>query len=395
MSSSIKGFTNKIILNQEAAQWVLLLEDTPKLSKKQIDKLNAWVSTSPVHRECLKSMVQSWGELDLLNSVMLPQEMQRPSFFMVFFTNLFIPFVSLFSLLLVYIKQSKNIISPLIVTPLLLCVIVGGKIFITDPVVNNQSSVFSTKIGEHRSHAMSDGSVVWLNSSTKIEVNYSNAFRRIKLLKGEAHFEVAKDRHRPFEVYADNRLFRAIGTAFSVHKLKGNIEIIVSEGTVELVIVDDTLVVIPDDLQNIRTADDFNDKNMDTQLVSDQKIVKPANVKKMLGKLSAGQRISIPTQYEKLTNVVELDTSEITRSLSWKEGKLVFAGESLEEVIKEITRHTKVKIDVFDSQLKSMRIGGQFKVGETDTLFYVLESGFGISVKKLNDHHVQLRLKEK
>ena len=395
MSSSIKGFTNKIILNQEAAQWVLLLEDTPKLSKKQIDKLNAWVSTSPVHRECLKSMVQSWGELDLLNSVMLPQEMQRPSFFMVFVTNLFMPFVSLFSLLLVYIKQSKNIISPLIVTPLLLCVIVGGKIFITDPVVNNQSSVFSTKIGEHRSHAMSDGSVVWLNSSTKIEVNYSNAFRRIKLLKGEAHFEVAKDRHRPFEVYADNRLFRAIGTAFSVHKLKGNIEIIVSEGTVELVIVDDTLVVIPDDLQNIRTADDFNDKNMDTQLVSDQKIVKPANVKKMLGKLSAGQRISIPTKYEKLINVVELDTSEITRSLSWKEGKLVFAGESLEEVIKEITRHTKVKIDVFDSQLKSMRIGGQFKVGETDTLFYVLESGFGISVKKLNDHHVQLRLKEK
>ena len=64
-------------------------------------------------------------------------------------------------------------------------------------------------------------------------------------------------------------------------------------------------------------------------------------------------------------------------------------------MIKEITRHTKVKIDVFDPQLKSMRIGGQFKVGETDTLFYVLESGFGISVKKLNDHHVQLRLKEK
>ena len=84
----------------------------------------------------------------------------------------------------------------------------------------------------------------------------------------------------------------------------------------------------------------------------------------------------------------------MTRFLSWKEGKLVFAGESLEEVVQEVTRHTQIKIDVIDPQLKSMRIGGQFQVGETDTLFYVLESGFGISVKKLNDHHVQLHVKE-
>ena len=61
--------------------------------------------------------------------------------------------------------------------------------------------------------------------------------------------------------------------------------------------------------------------------------------------------------------------------------------------IEEITRHTKVKIDVLDPQLKSMRIGGQFQMGETDTLFYVLESGFGISVNKINNHHVQLSVK--
>ncbi len=40
-----------------------------------------------------------------------------------------------------------------------------------------------------------------------------------------------------------------------------------------------------------------------------------------------------------------------------------------------------------------MRIGGQFQVGETDTLFYVLESGFGISVNKLTENHVQLGIK--
>lgn len=242
---------------------------------------------------------------------------------------------------------------------------------------------------------MSDGSILWLNSSTKIEVNYSDAFRRIRLLEGEAHFEVAKDATRPFEVYADDRLVRAIGTAFTVHKLNGNIEVLVSEGTVELAIIDNTLVVIPDDFQDITIKNNINGSDTREQSISEQKkaINQPTHVKKFLGKLTAGQRISIPIENENLSNIVELDNSEVTRFLSWKEGKLVFAGESLEEVIQEITRHTEVKIDVLNPQLKTMRIGGQFQVGETDTLFYVLESGFGIHVNKLNNHHVQLSVK--
>ena len=96
---------------------------------------------------------------------------------------------------------------------------------------------------------------------------------------------------------------------------------------------------------------------------------------------------------DKLSEIDELDTSEVTRFISWKEGKLVFAGESLEEVIKEISRHTLIEIEVLDPQLKTMRIGGQFQVGETDTLFNVLESGFGIAVDKLAANHVQLRVR--
>ncbi len=397
MSANVRGFTNKTIINQQAAQWVLLLEDTPKLTKKQIDELNAWVSTSDIHRECLESMVQSWREMNLLSSVMLPQEMQKPSTFSVMLTNILMPIVALFALLCVLTKRRKNIFTPIIATPLLLCVFIGAVLFITQPINEDKRLVFTTNIGEHLNHTLKDGSIIWLNSSTKIIVNYSDGFRRINLLEGEAHFEVAKDAARPFEVYADDRLVRAIGTAFSVHKLKGNIEIIVSEGTVELAVVENTLVMIPDDFQRIKIDEDMNDNSADKPLTSDHKTTEyqPANVKQMLGKLTAGQRISIPTKHEKLSNVVELDTSEITRSLSWKEGKLVFAGESLEEVINEITRHTKVKIDVLDPQLKSMRIGGQFKVGETDTLFYVLESGFGIYVNKLSELHVQLQLKEK
>jgi transmembrane sensor len=260
--------------------------------------------------------------------------------------------------------------------------------------------VFKTKMGENSSHVMPDGSTLWLNSSTTLNVDYSKNYRRINLIKGEAHFEVAKDATRPFEVYADNRLVRAIGTAFTVHKVNGAIEVLVSEGTVELAIVDNTLVVIPDDYQAIQLEPNFEEivtSQISPSVTTDvtTEVTKHSvQVKKTLGTLTAGQRISIPIDNDNISDIDELDSSEVTRFLSWKEGKLIFAGESLEEVIKEITRHTSVQIDLLDPKLKSMRIGGQFQVGETETLFYVLESGFGISVNKLNDHHVQLRIKE-
>lgn len=395
MSTTIKGFTNKTMINQEAAQWILLLEDTPKLSKKQVEELNAWVSTSSVHRECLESMVQSWGEMDLLSKVMLPLEVKSPSMISIMMRYLLMPLVASYHIILGCIQQSKKLFNAAIYTPILLSGLVATVIFIVQPLDENNNLILSTNMGEHQSHTMPDGSILWLNSSTAIKVNYTETFRRIKLMTGEAHFEVAKDATRPFEVYVNDRLVRAIGTAFSVHKLNNNIEVIVSEGVVELAVIDDMLVVIPDDVKAVKVVDDLNNKKSEKRNnIPNSLDNKPTNIKKLLGKLSAGQRISIPIEIENINEVVELDSSEITRSLSWRQGKLVFAGESLEDVIEEITRHTTVKIDVLDPQLKSMRIGGQFQLGETDTLFYVLESGFGIKVNKLNSRHVQLLLKE-
>lgn len=396
MNNNVEGFTNKTIINQEAAQWVLLLEDTPELSKKQITELNDWVATSDVHRECLENMAHSWGEMDLLSLVMVPQEIRTPSMFSSIRDKLLFPILAIYALLATCVRQRNQLLRPIFAAPLAFCLFTWLLISIAPTEIKADHLVFKTKMGENSSHVMPDGSTLWLNSSTTLNVDYSKNYRRINLIKGEAHFEVAKDATRPFEVYADNRLVRAIGTAFTVHKVNGAIEVLVSEGTVELAIVDNTLVVIPEDYQAIQLEPNF--EKIVTSQHSPSAVAKvtkhSVQVKKTLGTLTAGQRISIPIDNENISDIDELDTSEVTRFLSWKEGKLIFAGESLEEVIKEITRHTTVQIDLLDPKLKSMRIGGQFQVGETDTLFYVLESGFGISVNRLNDHHVQLRIKE-
>jgi transmembrane sensor len=384
MTDKIKGFTNTSMINQEAAAWIVLIEDTPQLSAQQISELNAWVATSEVHKQCLEQMARSWGELDLLASVMLPQEMRQPSPFSLLGAKVFFPVLALYAFILACVKQKHYWGRAALATALVgVCVAWLNH----DPAPHIPDAnylVLKTKMGENTQHLMPDGSLLWLNSSSKIEVSYQENLRKINLIEGEAHFKVAKDAARPFEVYVDNRLVRAIGTAFSVHKVEGKIEVLVSEGTVELAIVDQTLTVTPDQEAPIAIA------TAPDSAITANSSVQP---KKVLGRLSAGQRISIPIESPNMGDIDQLDISEVTRFLSWKEGKLIFAGESLEEVIKEITRHTPIKIDVVDPELKTMRIGGQFKVGETETLFYVLESGFGISANRLNANHVELRVK--
>jgi transmembrane sensor len=392
MNTNVKGFTNRSKINEEAAKWVLFLEDNPILSDKEVEDLNAWVATSKIHRECIESMASSWGEMDLLSQVMLPQEMKKQSTVL---TQLFVPIIALLSLLTYIKNQSKPLIRPIFLAPALLFIMTFFTVVNLQDETDPTNKILITKVGERINHTLPDGSILWLNSSSTVQINYTEKYRRINLLEGEAHFQVAKNADRPFEVYADDRLVRAIGTAFTVHKLEGKIEVLVSEGTVELAIFEKTLVVIPDDYDPIAIKKEFEQTPGTSSSDKGLTTTSPASLKKILGKLTAGQRISIPINNDDLSEIDDLDTSEITRFLSWKEGRLVFAGESLEEVIKEITRHTQVKIDVLDPQLKSMRIGGQFQVGETDTLFYVLESGFGISVNKLDANHVQLSVKEK
>jgi transmembrane sensor len=398
---NVKGFTNTRKINQEAAQWILLIEDTPKLSKEQIVALNQWVATSDVHRDCLTSMATSWGEMGLLASVMAPQEVNVRSNKEIVQAWLLTPLIALMYVVDRILARSTILVRPLIAAPILF-VIIGWLAFgFMQPLTSqvNDTSLL-TKIGQQSHHILEDGSIIWLNSNSEIKVDYSEHLRRVNLVKGEAHFEVAKDKNRPFEVYAGDRLVRAIGTAFSVYRLEDRIEVLVAEGKVELAIIDATLVIKPESYDALTIAHMQSDTTATNNMASaTQTMVKHSSAARVLGELVAGQRVSIPTtnqvgQVTTIEQIIELDSSEITRKLSWRAGKLVFAGESLEEVVREITRHTEIRIDVFDPELKNMRIGGQFQTGETDSLFYVLESGFGISVNKVDTNHVQLHVKE-
>ncbi|WP_431286753.1 FecR family protein [Roseateles chitinivorans] len=75
---------------------------------------------------------------------------------------------------------------------------------------------YATGVGEQRSVVLADGSRLSLNTSTQVDVFLTHERRTVRIVRGEAFFEVAKDANRPFVVQALGSEVVALGTAFAV-----------------------------------------------------------------------------------------------------------------------------------------------------------------------------------
>jgi transmembrane sensor len=380
---NITLFPSSTVLEEEACQWIVKFESDNEPSIQDIQQLNAWLSKSPVHKETLLRLSKTWCNMDIMSGLMVPLgyslKPKRSKLKSYILRRL--PFIT--GIIRVFNKETMTLFRPLILPALIVIMTLNLTFFWPNLMPKLPNNMYTTSIGEHSTHTLEDDSVLTLNSNSQVEVYYTLSKRVINLLRGEAHFDVVSDPNRPFEVYAGNRMIKAVGTAFSVYRLENNIEVLVTEGKVDLAIIESTLLVKPKIFSKDKI--DFNQK------LSPDSIENTATV---IASLKAGQSISIPiSSYSLDTPVVEYAQGDLVRKLSWLDGRLVFAGESLQEVVAEVSRHTPLIIEVMDPELKKLRIGGQFQAGETDALFDVLESGFGVEITHINKGHVQLNAK--
>src|SRR5512138_3069819 len=100
---------------------------------------------------------------------------------------------------------------------------------------------YQTAVGEQRSIALEDGSVVQLNTHSQLRTHFSRSLRAVELLEGEAIFRVTKDAHRPFRVRTGATDIVAVGTAFNVNADDARTIVTVLEGRVRV----DNRAVIP------------------------------------------------------------------------------------------------------------------------------------------------------
>ncbi len=211
--------------------------------------------------------------------------------------------------------------------------------------------LYRTGVGERRVVALRDGSSVTLNTASTVEVAYTDAERRVRLVRGEALFDVAHDAARPFLVDAGSARFRALGTAFNVRLRPDVVELTVTEGVVGVVAREGEVKAPP------------------------------------AARIAAGGGAIVRSGAVAPT---ALDGQHLRQRTAWQEGVLEFDGESLAQVVGEFNRYRRQPIVIGDARLESLRIGGRFEVDEADKFLAALTSSFPIEVIETADGGVLL-----
>ncbi len=338
-------------LAREAAEWLIRLDaDTPP-SQEELRGLGEWLHRSPAHREELESLAALWGRMNILTELAVPLgDASRAT----------------------AMRQPRWRRAGVLVTALTAVVIVIGvmlaRSWAPDPMFET-NGLYATAVGQQSIRDLADGSQVMLNTNSQIKVEYGETSRNVYLLQGEALFTVAKNPQRPFRVYAGSGLIEAVGTAFSVYLQGAQVNVAVTEGRVMLASINPP---------QAPTAD--------------------AALPQSLGVVSAGEVATIrsPMADSSAGSVAVLQELEpippqaLAQRLAWRSGVLMFSGETLENVVKELGRYTTVSIEIPDETIRSMRVGGRFPVGETESMLAALESNFNLRVIRVSHNRVVL-----
>jgi transmembrane sensor len=212
---------------------------------------------------------------------------------------------------------------------------------------------FRTALGEQRSVLLADGSRVTLNTASTIEVISQRGRREVRLVQGEALFEVAHEATRPFVVRAGNALLRDVGTQFNVDMRSNGTAVTVVEGQVA---VDSTAASGSAAAQAGYGAADTAEPLI--LRANDRVVVSPAGV----GAPQHGVNAAA--------------------SVAWTQRRLVFERRPLSEVAEEFNRYNKERIDIDSAELKRQEVTGVFEAKDPASFVAFLSGIPGVEIQK-------------
>lgn len=219
-----------------------------------------------------------------------------------------------------------------------------------------------------------DGSVVELKPGAEIAVNFDatpSAARQVTLLRGEAHFQVAKNPLRPFVVTARGVQVRAVGTAFSVDLRTTAVETLVTEGRVAVA----------------QSADD-RASPAPAGAASASPLPQPNSTM-----VDAGNRVVVDLAQPPPSlplPVLPVSAAELSEKLAWRIPRLEFTDTPLWEVASLLNRHSRHRISLANPQLGRVAISGVLRADNIEPLLQMLETNYRIRVTRRADGDIEL-----
>ncbi|WP_394222078.1 FecR family protein [Alteromonas gracilis] len=346
--NNIRQFSSKEDIQEQACLWISRLDRG--LNSDEKVALDVWLSESNAHRQALLDAASLWDDMSVLNELsgLFPQPTSRQR------TK----------------KGSmpKTAVWGIAATFLVMAIAVGVVVqrtwLNTPPELAAVSQKVQTGVGEQKNVTLADGSKLHLNTNSIVTVDFSSTGRNIVLLKGEAHFEVAHDKSRPFSVTAGNNTVTAVGTAFNMQYVDDNaFELVVTDGKV---------------LVKDRFKASSNESLFTKRPVAEEGLL-----------MFAGEKATVQGKVEARESMTQNDIDD---DLAWQQGMIVFKGEPLEAVLAEIGRYTPVRFNVSDESLRKRRVAGYFKVGDIEGLLSALKNSFNIDYEKVTETSIELKI---
>ena len=239
-----------------------------------------------------------------------------------------------------------------------LIAVLSAALFYAD-LFEEPTTEYVTGLGEQRSVLLDDGSMVSLNTQSRLEVAYSDSERRVRLSAGEALFDVEEDLARPFLVETASARIRVTGTQFNVYQQNGATAVTVIEGTVE---------VAPKAQPAAR-----RDVDPDSQTPSRSGAVATLAV----GEQAVVRSGSVAIEATRIANLEPVT--------AWTDRRLVFSETPLSQIVEEFNRYNHQRLVLDDATVAELELSGVFSTHDPESLILFLERIANIEVTTLAD----------
>lgn len=324
-----------------AARWVV--QRDRGLSASESIEFELWLAADERHAVALQNATSSWSRLDHLSE------------------SAAAPVVSAGTRRRTWWRRTVAV-SSLAAAAALAFVAIR---FSPSPSVPFSSTASTLATTGPRQLTLSDGTVVQLNTGGEVVEQFTAAERRVLLAHGEAHFAVTKNPARPFVVHAGSVDVRAVGTAFNVNLQSAAVDVIVTEGIVQL--------------------------NPTAGAARAHAVAAPIPL------LNPGQRAVVALAPVSATSGVVVTTAtaeEIARALAWQAPLLRLGGATLAELAVEFERRSGRRVIFGDPSLAQLRVGGRFRADDADGFVHLLATTLDLDVAHAADGALILRKKK-
>ncbi|MDQ0423499.1 transmembrane sensor [Peteryoungia aggregata LMG 23059] len=206
---------------------------------------------------------------------------------------------------------------------------------------------YLTGTGSQTTVSLPDGSTMMLNTGTAVALDFDAGKRHIRLLRGEAFFDVVHDAAHPFTVSGQYGAVEVLGTAFSVKTGDDEDEVVLERGRVQVLCL----------CENQGKAE-----------------------------LAPGEAVSVTA-----SAVSPVHAADPSTALAWRDGRIIFENARLGTVLEELRRYHRGPIMVADERVNLMVVTGNYRLDDVEGALKTLADAAGVGFYRIPGGLIILR----